>query len=222
METATATVTEPRTSVFKLVRALTGDTKTFIRQELQLAKTEIAEKISSLGRNTTSLAIGGFVAYAGLIVFLIGLGVLLTYAFEASGLSRLVAGFIGLAVIGLLVMILGGAFIFKAMGSLKKQTLAPKRTMHTLQELKARQHTEFSDTQDSEEYHPSSEEMQARVEATEDRMGETLDELGYRLSPSHINQQVKHRIQANPYRFSLIAMGAGFLSVLLFRAKRQA
>jgi len=63
--------------------------------------------------------------------------------------------------------------------------------------------------------------MQNRVEATENRMGDTLDELGRRLSPSHINAQVKARISGSPYRSGLIAMSAGLLSGLFLRRRRR-
>jgi hypothetical protein len=61
--------------------------------------------------------------------------------------------------------------------------------------------------------------MQTRVEATENRIGQTLDELGRRLSPEHIQAEVTHHIQVNPYRSGFIAMGAGLLTGLFLRIK---
>ena len=218
META---MTTSRPSIINLVRALTGDTKTFIREEVQLAKTEITEKISKMGKNAVSLAIGGFVAYAGLIVFLMALGLILMYAFEAAGLSHVMAAFLGFLIIGVLIMGIGGAFIAKAIGGFSKDSVKPERTIHTLQELRSSQKIEVETPKEEKEHQPSSEEMQARVEATEDRLSQTLDELGQRLSPSHINRQVKQTIRANPYKYSLIAMAAGFTSAVLLRWKMK-
>lgn len=198
-----------------MFRNLTGDTRTFIRQEIQLAKTELSEKLSHMGRNAVSLAIGGFVAYAGLIVFLIGLGWLLGWAFTLAGLQPALAAFVGLAIIGLVVAGIGAIMLLKGAKTLSKESLAPQRTLQTLQELKSGQAAPSPASTEK----PSSAEMQARVEATENRMGDTLDELGYRLSPQHINQQVKHRIQENPYRAGLIAIVAGLISGLLVRRK---
>lgn len=208
----------PRTSVFRLMRLLTGDTRTLVRQEVQLAKTEISEKISRLGRNAAALAVGGFVAYAGLIVFLIGLGWLVGWALQKAGLDPVLANFIGLAGIGLVVIVVGCVLLFKGIKTISQESLAPQRTLHTLQELKGHPQGVTNGSTESKG-HPSSEELQARVEATENRMGETLDELGYRLSPQHINSEVKQRIQANPYRAGMIAMGAGLLSGLVLRRK---
>jgi hypothetical protein len=212
----------PRTSLLRLFRALTGDTKTFLRQEIQLAKTEISEKLSEFGRNAAALAIGGFIAYAGSLVILIGLGCLLAWAFENAGLSPMFAAFVGLAIIGLLVALVGAAILMKGLKTLSKESLAPERTLQTLHELKGE--AAAPAVPEGELEHtpaPSSAEMQARVEATENRMGETLDELGRRLSPSHINAQVKRRIQANPYQSGLIAMGAGLVSALFLKRKHR-
>jgi len=195
---------------------LTSELKTLLRQEVALAKTEMSEKASKFGRNAVSLAIGGFVAYAGLIVLLIGLGVLLAWAFVAADMSPFLAGFLGLAIIGLLVALIGGAFIAKALKTMKKESLAPQRTIHTLHELRG---TESAKGPQYEPAKQTSEQIQNRVEETEHRMGETLDELGRRLSPRHINAQVKQRIQERPYHAGLIAIVAGVVSGFFLKNK---
>ncbi len=207
----------PRTSFLGLFRLLTGDTKTFIKQEIDLAKTEISEKLSKLGRNAAALAVGGFVAYAGLIVFLIGLGWLLAWAFQLAGLQPVFAAFLGLAVIGLVIIAVGCVLLLKGLKTLSQESLAPQRTIYTLQELKGQPVP--SAASGKPESKPSSAEMQERVEATENRMGETLDELGRRLSPQHINAQVKEQIRSNPYGAGLVAMIAGIVSGLFLRRK---
>src|SRR5438874_13328664 len=97
-------------SILGLVRELTREAKIFVREEVQLAKTELSEKISSKTKSGTKIAIGGFVAYAGLIVFLIGLGWLIGFALTKAGLEPLLAQFIGLGFIGL-VIAGSGAFV---------------------------------------------------------------------------------------------------------------
>ncbi len=217
------TITRGRSSFLGLFRALTGDTKTFIRQEIQLAKTELSEKMSRLGKNAATLAVGGFVAYAGLIIFLMGLGWLLAWAFEAAGLQPVLAGFIGLGAIGLLTIVIGCVLLFKGLKTISSESLAPQRTMYTLQELKGTPSASSSaapaEQPAEKEEKVSSAEMQHRVEDTENRMGETLDELGRRLSPQHINAQVKERIRSNPYRSGAIAMVAGIVSGFLLKRK---
>ena len=218
-------LTASRTSILSLAKGLVGEIKIFVRQEFALFKTEISEKISSMGRNAVSLAIGGFVAYAGLLVLLIGLGWLLAFAFTAAGLSDFMASFLGMAIIGLVVMLIGAAFIAKALSAFKKESLAPERSLQTLQELKGGHVTGKPRSEPEHKEHNqtkrSSAEIQAQVEQTEQEMGETLDELGRRLSPAHINRRVKQRIQERPYRAGLIAMVAGVVSGMMVRRKFQ-
>jgi len=206
----------PKRSVVNLFKDLTVDFKTFIRQEVELAKTEVSEKVSMLGKNVASIAIGGFVAYAGLIVLLIGLGWILGFAFQKAGMEPALATFLGLAIIGLVIAGIGGAFIAKALSALKKESLAPKRTIHTLQEFKGGK-TPEAPKPEFPKY--SSEELEAQVEQTEYQMGATLDELGYRLSPKYINSRIKGKLQENPYRAGLIAVTIGVASGLLLRKK---
>ncbi len=213
------TAAPSRFSLFGLIRALTGDTRTFIRQEIELAKTEISEKLATLGRNAAALAIGGFVAYAGLIVFLIGLGWLLAWAFQLAGLQPLFAAFVGLGAMGLVVIAVGCVLLLKGLKTLSSQSLAPQRTIYTLQELKGSAPAQGPTQESQPASKPSSAEMQSRVEATENRMGETIDELGRRLSPQYMKAKVQDSIEANPYRSGLIALGAGVLSGLFLRSR---
>ena len=173
-----------------------------------------------VGKNVASIAIGGFIAYAGLIVLLIGLGWLLGFAFTKAGLDPAIANFLGLAIIGLVVAGIGGAFIAKALSAFKKESLAPKRTLHTLQELKGGEKLSMPEPDDDkDETKFSSEELEDQVEQTEYQMGQTLDELGQRLSPRYINAQIKGRLQRNPYRAGGIALAIGIVSGLILRRK---
>jgi hypothetical protein len=211
---------QPRNSFFSLVRDLTQETRTLFRQEVTLAKTEITEKIQHLTRNSVALGVGGTVAYAGLIVLLIGLGFLAAWAIQRAGIQPLLASFLGLLFIGLLTAGIGGFLILRGLHEIKHQSLAPKRTLQTLKDLQGGKiHGGHSEPA---AYKPSSEEMQARVQATEGRMGETLDELGRRLDPHHLSEQVKFRIHENPFGAGLIAMVAGVISGLLLQRRRKA
>jgi hypothetical protein len=214
-----ADVETSRRSILTLVKTLSSDTKEFLREEVQLAKTELSEKASRLATNTRSLAIGGFVAYAGAIVFLVALGIILGYAFAAAGAHPMVSGFLGLGIVGLMVIGIGVALVMKGIKSLRQESLAPERTIQTLQELKGRTLAKESVMPDPGPDELSSQELQGRIEARENRMGETLDELGRRLSPSHIRSEVKDKIRRNPYRAGLFAMVVGLAGGLVIRRK---
>jgi hypothetical protein len=134
-------------------------------------------------------------------------------------MQPLLAAFVGLALVGVLVCVIGGFLTLKGLRMLSKARLAPERTIRTLQELKGAQSLRPPTSKAKPGATPSSQEMEARVQATENRIGETLDELGRRLSPQHVNAEVKRRIQANPYRSGFIAMGAGLIGGLFVRKK---
>src|SRR5438874_5142574 len=166
-----------KTSIFGLIGDLKDETKTFIKEEVQLAKAEISENISHMGRNAVGLAIGGFVAYAGLIVFLAGLGLLIGFAFEKLGLQPALAAFIGFAIIGLVAAGIGYAFIAKALKSFSQSSMKPEKTIETLKDLKGNEpeYEQFDDsTSEDEEPKRNSKEIHASVVAHESAMGETM------------------------------------------------
>ena len=211
-------------SLFGLFAELKDETKTLIKEELKLAKTEISEKVSRIGRNTASLAVGAFVAYAGIIVFLAGLASLLAYAFERLELSPPMASFLGLAIIGVLAGIIGFAFIAEAIKSFSRESVAPEKTLETLRDLTPGQpkiHPAKDESlKEKSELHRSSDEIQASVVETENVMGETISEISERLTPHYASAQFKRKFQAHPYRWNLIAMGTGLIGGLWVQRRR--
>src|SRR5947209_9302309 len=105
--------TSTQSSIGGLIRNLTEDTKRLLRQEIELVKSELSEKISYFGRNAVALAVGGFIAYAGFIVLLMGLGWLAAWGLQQAGVQPVLAGFIGLAGVGFLIAIVGVVFLMK-------------------------------------------------------------------------------------------------------------
>jgi hypothetical protein len=218
------------TTLFGLVRDLKEETKTFVKEEVQLAKTEIAENIASMGRNAVSMAIGGFVAYTGVILFLAGLGFLLTFVFERFGLDRMMAGFIGFAVIGLMVAGVGYIFIAKALKGFSHNSVAPEKTMETLKEfnhpgmqhLSSEQQKEDKD-RDEKPRMPkrSSEEIEASVVAAEAAIGDTMHEIKRRLRPAYASELFKNKFRRHPYRWNFVAMGTGLAGAFFVKRKIQ-
>jgi hypothetical protein len=160
------------------------------------------------------------VAYAGLLVFLVGLGWLAAWALSLAGLQPMFAAFVGLSGVGLLVVLIGAALLFKAKSDLAKRNLQPVRTVATLQQLKT-EHSEanLQSAATRAATQSGSAKIQAEVEQTEAQMGQALSELGHRLSPHEIRERVKHRIESEPYSAGVFAMIAGLVSGLLVRRK---
>jgi len=210
-----------KTSIFGLIGDLKDETKTFIKEEIQLAKTEISEKISQMGRNAVGIAVGGFVAYAGLIVFLAGLGLLLGFAFEKLGLQPALAAFIGFAIIGLIAAAIGYAFIAEALKSFSHSSMKPEKTIETLKDLKGSEpeYEHFDESDSEDEPKRSSKEIHASVVAHESAMGETMDEISRRLTPRYASEQFKSNFRSHPYRWNFVAMLTGLAGGFFVKQK---
>jgi hypothetical protein len=212
--------TYPAKSLKGLVRQLTDQVKTFIREEVQLAKTEISEKVSTLSRNAAILAVGAFIAYAGVIVLVGGLGLLAAFGFEKLGLDRVLAQCLGLAAIGLVFAGVGAIFVVKAIKTFSQESFIPEKTFETLNlSTDGGSEKRAASGDDGEKLKVSSEEMQAEVLATKGEVEETVGELGYRLSIQHTKEELDHKIRAHPYKSSLIVLGTGVVSGFICRRK---
>ena len=179
-----------KTSIFGLIGELKDETKTFIKEEVQLAKAEISENISRMGRNATALAVGGFVAYAG---------------------------FIGFAIIGLMAAGIGYAFIAESLKSFSRSSMKPEKTIETLKDLKWEpDYEQFEDPDSEDEPKRSSKEIHASVVAHESAMGETMDEISRRLTPRYASEQFKAKFRGHPYRWNFVAMLTGLAGGCFF------
>ena len=108
---------------------LLGDIATsmsnLVRQEVALAKVEITQKATYVGRNVGYLVIGGAVAYAALLAIIAAIIMLLAKVMPQWG-SALIVG----AVVGAI----GWMLIGKAMAALQQTDLTPRETVETLKE----------------------------------------------------------------------------------------
>jgi Putative Actinobacterial Holin-X, holin superfamily III len=111
----------------ELLGQLSQDTTLLVRQELQLAKTEINEKISRATGHVASLATGGLVGWAGALAVVAGIILVLT---QVVGLPAWLAALAVGAVLGItgLVMVRG------ALRNLKRIDPSPQRTVKTIED----------------------------------------------------------------------------------------
>jgi hypothetical protein len=123
----------PSNSLPALLRELRDETTTLLRQEVALAKTEIRENVSHLGSHAIQIGLGAFVAYAGLIVLLIGLGQLLGVAFVRAGLAPDLAHWLAPSAVGLVVAFIGWGMLARAKHAIAHDDLVPHRTIESLQ-----------------------------------------------------------------------------------------
>lgn len=112
-------------SLGELFNDLSQETSKLIRQEVQLAKTEMSEKAQDAGRNAAMLAAGAFVAYGGFLALL--------YA-AILGLGEFIGDGWAALIVGLIVAGAGYFMLQKGLSELKQVDPVPQRTLRTLQE----------------------------------------------------------------------------------------
>jgi predicted phage tail protein len=101
---------------------LTREVSTLVRDETALARAEIAEDISQIKRGSTSMAIGGALAYAG-ILFLLGAA--------TAALALVWPLWLAALVVGLAALIIGGVAALVGRQQTKPEKLKLERTMES-------------------------------------------------------------------------------------------
>jgi hypothetical protein len=113
-------------SLGELFSDLARETGTLVRQEVELAKTEMTQKATRVGKDIGSLAAGGAVAYAGF------LGIL---AAIAIGLGQLgVPWWLAALLVGVVVAAIGGILVQRGLSALRQEQVTPERTVATIKE----------------------------------------------------------------------------------------
>lgn len=118
--------TNDERSLGELFGDLARDMGTLVSQEVTLARTELTEKASQVGKDVAMLAVGGLVAYAGLLAIIAGVIVLLA----DRGLPLWASALL----VGVIVAALGYVLVQRGLSALKAQDLTPRQTMQSLKE----------------------------------------------------------------------------------------
>jgi uncharacterized membrane protein YqjE len=114
-------------SLGELFSELSRQTSTLIRQEVALAKAEMKQKGTEVGKDVGMMAAGGALAYAGLLA-LIATVIIILAEFIPWWLSALI--------VSLIVLAVGGMLVQRGMSALKQTSMAPEQTIETLKEDK--------------------------------------------------------------------------------------
>ena len=114
-------------SIGELFGQLSQDMTLLVRQELQLARSEMSEKLSRLTANMISVIGGGFVAYVGALALVAALILALN---DLADISPSVSAFI----VGAVLAIAGYVMLKRGLTELKRVDLAPKRTVENIKD----------------------------------------------------------------------------------------
>ncbi len=112
-------------SIGELFSELASETSLLVRQEIALAKVELTQTAAHVGRNVGYLVLGGAVAYAALLALLAAVIILL---------ANVMPWWVAALLVAVLVGIVAGVLISKALAALKKTEVAPRQTVETLKE----------------------------------------------------------------------------------------
>ena len=113
-------------SLGELLGDLSREITNLVRQEATLARTEISQKVSRVGKDVGMLAAGGAVAYAGLLAILAAIVILLVDAGLPWWGSALL--------VGVVVAAIGGFLVWSGLNAMKQQDLAPRETVESVKE----------------------------------------------------------------------------------------
>ncbi len=114
-------------SLGELFSDLSQEISTLVRQESELAKAEISQKMAKVMKSLVVLGLGLAFAYAGFLA-LIGAAIV--------GLWYVMPLWLSALVIGLAVLLIGAIFAFAGIRRMKKHSLVPEQTISTLKEDK--------------------------------------------------------------------------------------
>lgn len=113
----------------ELVRGLSSDAATLVRQEIALAKLEMKNQARSVARNVARVAVGVVIAALGLLVLVTAIIALLAKAVGSATLATLA--------VGVLMLALGGFLAWRAVKGLQGDRIAPEATLATVRETTA-------------------------------------------------------------------------------------
>ena len=113
-------------SLGELFADLARELGDLLREEVALAKTEMTQKATRIGRNVGMLAAGGLIAYAGFLA-LVATAILVLGALG-------VPWWLAALIVGVVVAAIGGLLIQRGLAALRQTDLAPRRTMETLRD----------------------------------------------------------------------------------------
>jgi hypothetical protein len=205
-----------------LVGGLQHDVKLLIKKEIELAKAEMSEKVSAIGRNAAYAAAGGVLALMAAFMLLLGLGAIISRLIVAAGMSPAAAYFISYMGLAILLGAIGYALIHKAMNAFSKISLAPEKALVGVQaaepvpiEIKRK----FKE--EKPEPKQNSDDLQSEVIAARTRMDSEINELKARLTPAYMARSMVAGLKHHPLRAVLLSAASTGLGGYLYWRKQQ-
>ncbi|HJQ23127.1 MAG TPA: phage holin family protein [Blastocatellia bacterium] len=117
----------PRESFGELLGELANNSAALVRDEIELAKQEMSEKVTRLRSGAVTVAAGGLLAFVALLA--------LTAA-AVAGLAHVMDTALAALVVGGVLALVGGGIAMAGLKQFKQTDLKPQQTIETLEEDK--------------------------------------------------------------------------------------
>ncbi|MFP4418239.1 MAG: phage holin family protein [Chitinivibrionales bacterium] len=121
-------------TVAGLFRELRDDMSALVRQQVELSKHEVNEKISRLSRNLIFLLVGSVVAFLGTIYAVTALNQAVIDWLIIGGLEAATVTWLAPLIVGAGVLIIGGLLLMKAVRGFSHTRLSPDHTINSVKE----------------------------------------------------------------------------------------
>jgi hypothetical protein len=116
-----------RESFGELLGELANNSAALVRDEIDLAKQEMREKVDVLRSGAVTIAIGGLIGFVALLT--------LTAA-AVAGLAHVMDTALAALLVGVVLAAIGGGIAFAGIGRIKRTNFKPEQTIETLEEDK--------------------------------------------------------------------------------------
>jgi hypothetical protein len=116
-------VSEPTPSLRDLIWGIAGDASDLVRGEMALSRAEAEQKIDRVTAGLISLLGAMLLAFAGLVIMLIG---------GAQALARVLPNWAASLIVGGIVLVIGIALALIARRALSPSAMVPHRTIRNL------------------------------------------------------------------------------------------
>jgi hypothetical protein len=112
-------------SIGDVLGDLFRDGSDLIRQEIELAKTEMRENVSRLTRDSIGIAVGGGLAFVGLLALV---------AAAILGLAEVMPAWAAALIVGGALALIGLILLMANVRAIRDASLTPRKTIETLRE----------------------------------------------------------------------------------------
>ncbi|GKX35787.1 MAG: nutrient deprivation-induced protein [Rhizobiaceae bacterium MnEN-MB40S] len=112
-------------NIIQTIRELIADATLLVRQEIDLAKAEAAEKLGQIQAGVAAVAVGLLIALTALLVLVQALVV---------ALGNIMPPALAALIVGVVLALIAFVLVMNGANQLKPENLAPKRTIRSVRE----------------------------------------------------------------------------------------